>query len=66
MMHDISGSLGFTEEFGNFQQKNYTGLGEGQDYVLAQAFDGIELHEGGFGCNEIGIQNQISIIMYYN
>ncbi len=47
MMHDISGSLGFTEEFGNFQQKNYTGLGEGQDYVLAQAFDGIELHEGG-------------------
>jgi len=47
MMHDISASLGFTEEFGNFQQKNYSGSADGQDYVLAQAFDGIELHEAG-------------------
>lgn len=47
MMHDISASLGFTEQFGNFQQRNYSGAGDGQDYVLAQAFDGIELHEAG-------------------
>ncbi|MBK8349474.1 MAG: M36 family metallopeptidase [Saprospiraceae bacterium] len=45
MMHDVTATLGFTEEFGNFQQKNYTGKGDGGDYVLAQAFDGITLHE---------------------
>ncbi|MCZ2100457.1 MAG: M36 family metallopeptidase [Chitinophagales bacterium] len=47
MIHDISFKLGFTEEFGNFQQKNYTGLGDDGDYVDAQAFDGITLHEAG-------------------
>lgn len=47
MIHDISVLWGFTEEFGNFQKKNYTGQGDGDDYVLAQAFDGIELHEAG-------------------
>lgn len=45
MMHDVSFTTGFTEEFGNFQQKNYTGKGDGNDYVQAQAFDGITLHE---------------------
>ena len=47
MLHDITHKLGFTEEFGNFQQKNYTGNGDGGDHVLAQAFDGITLHEAG-------------------
>lgn len=47
MMHDVSAMIGFTEEFGNFQQKNYTDKGDGGDYVLAQAFDGITLHEAG-------------------
>ncbi len=45
MMHDITYKLGFDEAFGNFQQTNYSGQGEGNDYVLAQAFDGITLHE---------------------
>jgi uncharacterized repeat protein (TIGR01451 family) len=45
MMHDVTATLGFTEEFGNFQQKNYSGLPGGGDYVLAQAFDGITKHE---------------------
>lgn len=47
MLHDISFKWGFTEAFGNFQQKNYTGQGDDSDYVLAQAFDGITLHELG-------------------
>ncbi len=47
MIHDVSSQLGFTEEFGNFQQKNYSGKADGGDYVLAQAFDGISLHEAG-------------------
>jgi uncharacterized repeat protein (TIGR01451 family) len=45
MMHDVSYLLGFTEEFGNFQQKNYKGLPGENDFVQAQAFDGITLHE---------------------
>ncbi|KXK37752.1 MAG: M36 family metallopeptidase [Saprospiraceae bacterium] len=47
MMHDISNLLGFTEEFGNFQAKNYTGVDGQGDHVLAQAFDGINLFEAG-------------------
>jgi extracellular elastinolytic metalloproteinase len=47
MMHDVAAMVGFTEEFGNFQQKNYTNKGDDGDYVLAQAFDGITLHEAG-------------------
>ncbi|MBK8700982.1 MAG: M36 family metallopeptidase [Saprospiraceae bacterium] len=43
MMHDISALYGFDEEWGNFQSKNYTNKGEGNDYVLAQAFDGFGL-----------------------
>lgn len=44
MMHDVTALLGFTEEFGSFQKKNYSGKAiDGEDdYVLAQAFDGIE------------------------
>jgi extracellular elastinolytic metalloproteinase len=45
IMHDITHLTGFTEEFGNFQSKNYTGKGDGNDFVQAQAFDGITLHE---------------------
>lgn len=45
MMHDITYLTGFNEEFGNFQSKNYTGKGDGNDFVQAQAFDGITLHE---------------------
>ena len=45
MMHDVASMVGFTEEFGNFQQKNYSSKGDDGDYVLAQAFDGITLHE---------------------
>jgi extracellular elastinolytic metalloproteinase len=47
MMHDVTTTLGFNEEFGNFQQKNYTNKADGDDYVLAQAFDGITSHEAG-------------------
>lgn len=43
IMHDISFQYGFTEVSGNFQTKNYTGLGKGADPVraLAQDPDGV-------------------------
>lgn len=49
MMHDLSFLIGFTEEFGNFQAKNYTfnDANAQNDEVEAEAFDGISLHEAG-------------------
>jgi len=42
MMHDLSFILGFDEAAGNFQQRNYSGVGAGNDFVLAQALDGFK------------------------
>ncbi len=47
MMHDVTAKVGFTEEFGNFQETNYSGKADDRDYVQAQAFDGITRHEAG-------------------
>ena len=41
MMHDLMYHYGFDEESGNFQSKNYTNQGAGNDYVLAQALDNL-------------------------
>jgi uncharacterized repeat protein (TIGR01451 family) len=43
MMHDITFHYGFDERSGNYQAKNYSGLGRGRDYVLSQAQDGAKL-----------------------
>ncbi len=40
MMHDMSFRYGMNEEAGAFQEKNYSELGEGKDFVLAQTQDG--------------------------
>jgi hypothetical protein len=42
-LHDIHYRYGFTEAAGNFQQKNYTGGGKGNDAVQADALDGSDL-----------------------
>jgi len=39
-LHDIFHHYGFNEASGNFQQKNYTGLGKANDYVQGDAQDG--------------------------
>lgn len=39
-MHDVTYRLGFNEGAGNFQTRNYSGQGVGNDAVLAQALDG--------------------------
>jgi extracellular elastinolytic metalloproteinase len=37
VMHDVSFRYGFNEVAGNYQEKNYSGQGKGNDYVFAQA-----------------------------
>ena len=41
VLHDVWFNYGFDEVSGNFQRTNYTGLGQGNDYVQAEA-----LHPG--------------------
>ena len=48
VIHDILYHYGFDEESGNFQETNYTGLGEGGDAVNAQAQDGARLNNATF------------------
>lgn len=60
MMHDVTTLLGFDEAFGNFQQKNYTNAPGNGDYVLAQAFDGIALHESGDDLDAAGNPTKIN------
>ena len=43
MIHDITKRLGFDEQAGNFQVNNYGNGGSGNDEVMAQASDGIDL-----------------------
>jgi extracellular elastinolytic metalloproteinase len=40
LMHDVPFRYGFTEEAGNFQAANYTGVGRAGDAVQAEAQDG--------------------------
>ncbi|KAJ2193067.1 hypothetical protein IW144_004603 [Coemansia sp. RSA 522] len=40
MMHDLAYVYGFTEAAGNFQDINFSGLGVGGDYIIANAQDG--------------------------
>jgi extracellular elastinolytic metalloproteinase len=48
MMHDLSQHYGFDEESGNFQQKNYSGKGIGNDAVSADAQDGSGTNNANF------------------
>ena len=49
VLHDVLHHHGFDEASGNFQEINYSGLGEGQDPVFAQAQDGGGMNNANFG-----------------
>lgn len=48
VLHDVWHYYGFDEVSGNFQRTNYTGLGQGNDEVYAQAQDGGGLNNANF------------------
>lgn len=71
MIHDITKRLGFDEQSGNFQQNNYGNGGNGNDYVLAQASDGINLanptlDNANFTVAADGINGQMQMYLYTN
>ncbi len=43
-IHDFTYAYGFDESAGNFQAMNYTGEGQGNDYVRAEGQDGRQIH----------------------
>ncbi|MCB0646914.1 MAG: M36 family metallopeptidase [Saprospiraceae bacterium] len=43
MMHDLTYLYGFDEVSGNFQFKNYSNMGRGNDHVNANALDGMSI-----------------------
>lgn len=49
MMHDITYGFGFDEAAGNFQFRNHTGQGAGNDAVQAEAVDGGGENNANFG-----------------
>jgi len=49
MMHDIWFHYGFDEISGNFQATNYSGSGQGNDFVFADAQDGSGSNNANFG-----------------
>jgi hypothetical protein len=49
IMHDVWYQYGFDEENGNFQETNYSGLGNGGDSVTADAQDGSGFNNANFG-----------------
>lgn len=49
IMHDVTFGYGFDEAAGNFQVKNYSGVGGGGDDVRAEAQDGSGTNNANFG-----------------
>lgn len=47
-VHDIMHMYGFNESAGNFQETNYSGVGLGNDFVLAEAQDGGGVNNANF------------------
>lgn len=63
-MHDVFYHYGFDEESGNFQQKNYTNLGKGNDYVNADAQDGSGTDNANFSTPVDGSNSRMQMYLW--
>lgn len=64
VIHDIFYQYGFDEASGNFQQTNYTGVGNGSDFVLADAQDGNGLNNAFFATPPDGINPRMQMFLW--
>lgn len=62
--HDFLFTHGFDEASGNFQQTNYSGLGTGNDFVLADAQDGSGLNNANFGTPPEGFNPRMQMFLW--
>lgn len=63
-LHDISFFYGFDEVSGNFQETNYSGQAEGNDFVFAHAFDGSGTNNANFGTPEEGLNPYMQMYIW--
>jgi extracellular elastinolytic metalloproteinase len=66
MLHDVMMAHGFDEVSGNFQYKNLTGAGKGNDFVLAQAQDGSGLDNANFATPADGSSGRMRMYLFQN
>lgn len=64
IVHDMWGHYGFDESSGNFQQTNYTGKGEDNDYVRAEAQDGNGLNNANFATPPDGFPPRMQMFLW--
>ena len=65
MMHDITYAYGFTEEAGNFQQRNYTGADGSNDAVQAEAQDGSGTNNANFSTPPDGANGRMQMYQWF-
>jgi extracellular elastinolytic metalloproteinase len=66
MLHDIMMAHGFDEISGNFQYKNLTGQGLGNDYVQAEAQDGSGRNNANFTPLPDGTRGRMQMYLFDN
>jgi hypothetical protein len=64
--HDIQMAHGFDEVSGNFQYKNITGAGLGNDFVRAEAQDGILRNNANFSTPNDGTSGRMQMYLFDN
>jgi len=64
LMHDVMAYKGFDEVSGNFQSKNYSGTGLGQDYVRAEAQDGSDVNNANFSTPADGSRPRMQMYLW--
>ncbi|MDZ4666891.1 MAG: M36 family metallopeptidase [bacterium] len=64
IIHDIFNNYGFDEKGGNYQQKNYSGLGLGRDAVMADAMDGSGKSNANFSAPADGSSGRMQMFLW--
>ncbi|MEM6784321.1 MAG: T9SS-dependent M36 family metallopeptidase [Bacteroidota bacterium] len=64
IFHDIMVAYGFDEDSGNFQATNFTGEGNGNDYVRAEAQDGSGTNNANFGTPPDGSRPRMQMYIW--
>ena len=66
MLHDVMMSKGFDEVSGNFQYKNITGQGAGNDFVRAESQDGSGRNNANFSTPPDGSSGRMQMFLFDN
>ena len=64
LIHDVLWHHGFDEAAGNFQQINFTGQGQGNDAVRADAQDGSDTNNANFGTPPDGFAPRMQMFIW--